>query len=192
MSRSDDRQLVAQCLCGCQSAWQQLYARIEIIVNYIVRWRQWSFGLQQMEEIRQEVLSSFFSSLKTFDFNCSLETFASTITKNKCISEIRRQSAAKRAGERFAVSMQGYDSVAAPGETNERRLLRTEDRRQIELALSQLGEKCRTILRMKYYDEYSYKQIGEALNIPEGTVASRLKRSLLKLKKIWDEGLEDL
>ena len=40
---------------------------------------------------------------------------------------------------------------------------------------------------MKYYDEYSYKQIGEKLNIPEGTVASRLKRSLLKFKKILEE-----
>ena len=192
MSNSEDRQLVSQCLCGCQSSWQQLYIRIEKTVKYIVHWRRWGFSPQQIEEVVQEVLKSFISSLNTFDFNCSLETFASTITKNKCISEIRRQSAAKRAGERFAVSMQGYDSVAAPGESDERRLLRTEDRRQIKLALGQLGEKGRTILRMKYYDDYSYKQIGEALNIPEGTVASRLKRSLLKLKKIWDEGLEEL
>ncbi len=88
--------------------------------------------------------------------------------------------------------MQGYDSIAAPGETNERRLLHAEDRQQIELALSLLGEKCRTILRMKYYDEYSYKQIGEALNIPAGTVASRLKRSLLQLKKAWEESTEDV
>ena len=129
MSRSNDRQLVDQCLCGCQSAWRQLYSRLEKTVNYIVRWTQWSFSPQQMEEIRQEVLNSFVVSLKTFDFNCSLETFASTVTKNKCVSEIRRQAAAKRAGERFAVSVYGYDSVAAPGETNERRLLNAEERR---------------------------------------------------------------
>jgi RNA polymerase sigma-70 factor (ECF subfamily) len=192
MSNSKERQLVAQCLCGCQSSWRQLYVRIEKTVSYIVRWRQWGLNQAQMEETVQEVLNSFISSLETFDFNCSLETFASTITKNKCVSEIRKQSAAKRAGERFAVSVHGYDSVAAPGETNERRLLLTEEHHQVVLALGQLGEKCRTILRMRYYDEYSYKQIGEILNIPAGTVASRLKRSLLQLKKAWEESTEEV
>jgi len=191
MSNSRDQQLVTQCLGGCQSAWQELYDRIETTVSYIVRWRQWGFSPQQIEEIRQEVLSNFISSLNTFDFNCSVETFVSTITKNKCVSEIRRQSAAKRAGERFAISAQGYASVAAPGETDERRLLHAEERRQLELALGQLGEKCRTILRMKYYDECSYKQIAETLNIPEGTVASRLKRSLLHLRKKVEECMPD-
>jgi len=190
MSRSNDRQLVAQCLSGCQSAWEELYVRLETTVNYIVRWRQWSFNPQQMEEVRQEALNSFVASLKTFDFNCSLETYASTITKNKCISEIRRQCAAKRAGERFAVSVLGHDSVAGPEGNDERRLLFEEDRRQIEQALDQLGENCRTILRMKYYNDYSYKQIAEKLNIPAGTVSSRLKRSLQQLKKAWEENAE--
>jgi len=191
MSDSGDRQLVNQCLCGCQSSWQQLYIRIEKTVKYIVHWRRWGFSPQQIEEVVQEVLNSFIASLKTFDFNCSLETFASTITKNKCISEIRRQCAAKRAGERFAVSLQGYDRVAGPDETNERRLLYAEEQRHIERALGQLGERCRIILMMKYYDEYSYKQIGDALNIPAGTVASRLKRGLLKFKKAWEEHAEE-
>ena len=190
MFNSKDQQLVHQCLRGCQSSWQQLYVRVEKTVSYILRWRQWGFSTQQREEIGQEVIHSFISSLDGFDFKCSLETFASTITKNKCISEIRRQSAAKRAGERFAVSLQEYDFIAAQSDNNERKLMHAEDRRQLDRALGQLGEKCRTILRMKYYDEYSYKQIGEALNIPQGTVSSRLKRSLLQLKKIWEESEE--
>jgi len=191
MSNGKDQQLVYQCLCGCQSSWQQLYVRVEKTVSYILRWTQWGFSPQQREEIGQEVIYSFISSLDGFDFKCSLETFASTITKNKCISEIRRQTAAKRAGERFAVSLQEYDFIAEPGDNNERKLMHKEDRQQLALALRQLGEKCRTILRMKYYDEYSYKQIGETLNIPAGTVSSRLKRCLLKLKKSCEECIED-
>ena len=192
MSNSNDQELVYQCLRGCQSSWQQLYVRVERTVSYILRWRQWGFSPQQMEEIGQEVLNSLISSLESFDFKCSLETFASTITKNKCISEIRRQTAAKRAGERFAVSLHEYGCIATPADNNERKLVHAEDRRQLALALRQLGEKCRTILRMKYYDEYSYKQIGETLNIPAGTVSSRLKRCLLKLKKSCEDCMEDM
>jgi len=187
MTNCTDQELVAQCLNSCQSAWQQLYSRIEKTVLYIVRWKQWGFSYQQIEEIGQESLNSFFSALDTFDFNCSLETFASTIARNTCISEIRRQAAAKRSGERFAVSVQGYDFVNGSGGKDELRLLHAEERRQLLLALRQLEESSRTILRLRYYDECSYKQIAQQLSIPEGTVASRLKRSLQHLKKKLEE-----
>ena len=154
---------------------------------YIIRWKQWRFSLQQIEEVGQEALNSFFSALDSFDFNCSLETFASTIAKNKCISEIRRQSAAKRAGERFAVPVQGYDFAAGSGGRDECRLMNAEEHRQLLAAFRQLEENSRIILHMRYYEEYSYKKIAELLNIPEGTVASRLKRSLAHLRKKVEE-----
>lgn len=191
MSYSTDQELVAQCLDGCVSAWQQLYTRIEKTVTYIIRWKQWGFSSQQSEEVGQEALNSFFSALASFDFNCSLETFASTIARNKCISEIRRQAAAKRAGERFAVSVQGYDFVAGSGGRNECRLLHAEEHRQLLIAFRQLEEYSRTILRLRYYDECSYKQIAERLNIPEGTVGSRLKRSLAHLRKKVEESMPE-
>lgn len=190
MFNGSDQELVGQCLAGCESAWQQLYSRVEKTVVYIVRWQKWGFTSQQIEEVAQETLNSFISALDSFDFNCSLETFASTIAKNKCISEIRRQSAAKRAGERFAVSVRGYD-LAGSVEKDEWKLLHAEEHRQLAQAFSQLEEHSRLILRLRYYDEYSYKQIGEMLNIPAGTVSSRLKRSLQKLKKTWEENTKD-
>jgi len=183
MSKSSDRHLVARCLGGCNPAWQELYARIERTISYIVRWKHWGFSHQQAEEIVQEALNNFIGALNTFDFKCSLETFASTIARNKCISEIRRQCATKRAAERLAISLQGYEYIPGAAESNERRLVKTEEHRLLCDALKQMGESCRTILRLRYYEEYSYKQIAELLNIPEGTVASRLKRSLVRLRK---------
>ncbi|MBM4311817.1 MAG: sigma-70 family RNA polymerase sigma factor [Deltaproteobacteria bacterium] len=191
MSYSTDQEMVAQCLDGCVSAWQQLFARVEKTITYIIRWQQWGFSSQQSEEVGQEALNSFFSALESFDFNCSLETFASTIARNKCISEIRRQAAAKRAGERFAVSAQGYDFAAGSGGGDERRLLYAENHRQLLIAFRQLEEYSRTILRLRYFEECSYKQIAEQLNIPQGTVGSRLKRSLAHLRKKVEECMNE-
>jgi len=187
MSSSNDQQLVAQCLCGCPSSWRQLYVRIEKTVSYIVSWQRWGFSPLHMEEIGQEVINSCISSLDTFDFNCSLETFISTITKNRCVSELRRQLAAKRDGERLAVSVPGYESVAGQSPCGERLLMRAEEHRHLTTALRQMDENYKTILRLRYYEECSYKQIAAQLNIPEGTVASRLKRSLAHLRKKVEE-----
>jgi RNA polymerase sigma-70 factor, ECF subfamily len=187
MQNFNEQQLVSQCLCGCQSSWRELYARIENTVNYIVRWKRWGFSPVQMEEIAQEVLNNCISCLDTFDFNCSLETFVSTITKNKCVSELRRLSAAKRAGDRSTVPLQEYDCIPGSAETQERRLVHAEERRELAAALRQMDENYKTILRMRYYEERSYKQIAARLNIPAGTVASRLKRSLTHLKRKIEE-----
>jgi len=191
MSYTPDQELVAQCLEGCETAWQQLYRRTEKTVMFVIRSRKWGLSLQQTEEVGQEALNSFFSSLDTFDFNCSLETFASTIAKNKCISEIRRQSAAKRAGERFAVPLQGYEPASSLNGSDTCRLVSAEEHRQLLAAFRQLEEYSRIILRMRYYDDCSYTQIAERLNIPVGTVGSRLKRSLAHLRKKVEEYMTD-
>ena len=54
----------------------------------------------------------------------------------------------------------------------------------MQAALDAIDEKCRTIIRLKYYDDYSYEDIAALSNLPLGTVASRLKRCLLELRKL--------
>lgn len=184
---NDDRQLVKLCLGGCESAWQQLYSRIKKTISFIVNWKLWNFSPHQAEEVAQEALNGFFSALQSFDFNCSIETFTSIITKNHCISELRRQTAAKRASDRLAVSLSELECIPGPAECSEQRLVRAEECRLLEHAFEQIGEGPRTILELRYFEEYSYKQIAKRLNIPQGTVASRLKRSHARLREKMDE-----
>ena len=60
----------------------------------------------------------------------------------------------------------------------------SETSQMMKSALDELDEQCRTIVRLKYYDDYSYEDIAALSNLPLGTVASRLKRCLLELKRI--------
>jgi RNA polymerase sigma factor (sigma-70 family) len=131
------------------------------------------------------------SSLKTFNFECSLETFASNIAKNKCISEIRRITALKREGEKESLSADALDedgnnivALADSSTPQSRNLDRSDIQAVMQEALAAVDEKCRTIIRLKYYDDYSYEDIAALSQIPMGTVASRLKRCLLELKRL--------
>jgi RNA polymerase sigma factor (sigma-70 family) len=187
----DDRLLISRCLSGQQDAWSDLYRRLYKPVHFITHWHKWNFPPEQAEEVMQEVFLRLVSSLKTFNFECSLETFASNIAKNKCISEIRRITALKREGEKESLSADALDedgeariAVRGSGSPFSNILENADTSRMLQQALDGLDEQCRSIVRLKYYDDYSYEDIAALSQIPMGTVASRLKRCLLELKRL--------
>lgn len=63
----------------------------------------------------------------------------------------------------------------------QRDVLRNDEFGRLEKAMRKLDETDRQILYLKYYEEMSYKEIGEITEVPEGTVASRLSRALRRL-----------
>jgi RNA polymerase sigma-70 factor (ECF subfamily) len=191
LSIQDDQKLISCCLSNDEVAWSSLYRRLYKTVHFITHWHKWNFSPDQADEIMQDVFLGIVSSLKTFQFECSLETFASNIAKNKCISEIRRISALKREGAAESLSADEMDAdgearlvLADPKSSFSAVLESTETIHMMKSALDELDEQCRTIVRLKYYDDYSYEDIAALSQIPLGTVASRLKRCLLELKQI--------
>lgn len=194
LSHHKDKELIQQCLSGSEDAWSQLYRRIYMPVHFITHWKKWNFSHDDAQEIMQEVFMNMITAIRTFNFECSIETFASNIAKNKCISEIRRICAQKREGEQNCMSLYDPDKEGT---------MRTalEDRRssfleQVETAeaysalesgLQRLNERCRSIIRLKYYEDRSYEDICFLLSLPMGTVASRLKRCLEELSDLCEK-----
>jgi RNA polymerase sigma-70 factor (ECF subfamily) len=139
----------------------------------------------------QEVFLRIVTSLQTFNFECPLEAFVSRVAKNRCISEIRHLSALKREGAEESVSADEINDDGVPRHVLEDPdscfsavLEKTEANQILNSALDDLDEQCRSIVRLKYYDDYSYEDIAALSQIPMGTVASRLKRCLLELKRL--------
>ncbi len=188
----NDRELVRHCLAGNQDAWVLLYNRTCGTIYYITHWKTWGFSNQEAEEVMQEVLASLVVSLKTFKFDCSLETFASNIAKNKCISHIRKQSAGKRSGEKNVVSLHDESQAAELALEDKRSsfsslLENIETIKMVRVSLNAISERCRMLIRLRYYQDQSYEEIAKALQLPMGTVASRLKRCLLKLRTLCEQ-----
>ena len=61
-------------------------------------------------------------------------------------------------------------------------LMATEDQKILAKALEDMPEACRRIISLRYYRQMSYQEICGVLELPLGTVCSRLKRCLSKLK----------
>lgn len=84
------------------------------------------------------------------------------------------------------------ESVLCENEHLPRPLQAIDDQDSIQRALSQLGPDARMIVVMHYFEELSYAEIAAQLEIPMGTVMSRLSRSREQLRKLLDENSRQL
>src|SRR5205085_4680845 len=76
-------------------------------------------------------------------------------------------------------------------EQADERLLREERAVQVRRALARLSEEHRTILVLREIDDCDYDEIAQILQLPVGTVRSRLHRARLQLKEQLDSVLGD-
>jgi len=108
---------------------------------------------------------------------------------------LRKKTALKRGKEEL-----GYVLEEGKGEDDSPRAIAVEDSagpeailvgaqdaRALVEALEQLGADCQQIIRLRYFHQQSYNEICGLLELPLGTVCSRLKRCLLKLKGLLDK-----
>lgn len=188
--------LINMAIDGYEEAWKELYRRYYGRVKRVVAWRKWSFRYAEVEEIIQEVFLELIRALPNFRGEASLATFLTRLAKNKCISVLRRKGAQKRAREEFGFIFDDRRSdddqerripVESPHGRPEESLLFSENASELIQALRRLPEECRDIIRKRYFEELSYRDICELLDMPLGTVCSRLKRCLSRLKEIFEE-----
>ncbi|MCP4715104.1 MAG: sigma-70 family RNA polymerase sigma factor [Deltaproteobacteria bacterium] len=185
----DEKMLIKECLKGNEAAWRDLYRHLYEELYLITRWKKWYFPPEAAEDVMQEAYMHIVKSLENFKFESSLLTYASNITKRLCIEEIRRVTAIKRKTNRDAVAFSDVESVVAAGSAH----VDADDGQNetLNAALEEIDPPCRNILKLKFYDECSYKEISLLLNIATGTVGSRMQRCIVKLKKIIEKNAGD-
>lgn len=194
MSLSEE-QLVERCLGGDASAWEELYKRHYRRVKTVIGWRRWGFSLNEVEDGVQEVFLELVRSLPRFRGEASLSTFLTRLARNRCISHLRKKTALKRGKEELGYIMEdgkGEDGTpralaVEEGAGPEELFVASEDARDLVESLERLGTECQQIIRLRYYRQLSYNEICALLELPLGTVCSRLKRCLTKLRQQLDK-----
>jgi len=188
----DDR-LIAGCVDGDGRCWEALYRRYYGHVRRVVAWPRWRFTPSEVEDYVQEVFLELIRSLPNFRGEASLSTFLTRLTKNRCVSQIRRKTAQKRVREEVGYLLE--ERKGAPEDqpmaiaistdpTPADEVLAMEDAAELLKGVQTLSPDCQTILRLRYYKDMSYDEICGSLGLPLGTVCSRLKRCLDRLKKV--------
>jgi RNA polymerase sigma-70 factor (ECF subfamily) len=134
------------------------------------------------EDIGQEVFIKLYYSLPEFRGEAKLSTYIQKIAVNLTLNEIKRR---KRFFSMFSQkgNNEMYEFEVADHDNEERR----ESSEIVNKALMGLDPKFRIIVNMRMLQGYSTKETAEILNLPLGTVLSRLSRAQEQLKSILEK-----
>ncbi len=179
---ADDRRLIAECLQGRTAAFGELVRRYQDrLYNTVYRLVEHP---EDAQDVVQEAFLSAYQSLGTFKGDSQFFTWLYRIAINTAISLKRKQRvgvALRTAGE----GGPGSEPLDASLESRpEHALERSEQERQIQAALSRLSLEHRTVLILKDIEGQKYEDMAAALQVPIGTIRSRLHRARSELRQI--------
>jgi len=132
------------------------------------------------EDLAQDAMVSVWRRAASYDpKRAAASTWIFVIARNAWIDRLRREKVelAYRAG-----LDEPFDSEERPDQAAER--VQTEE--SMQAALKTLSEEQRQVVRLSFFEDRPHSEIAEALNLPLGTVKSRLRLALMKLRAQWE------
>ena len=171
--------LIQQCLNGDEAAWQTIVRTHRRKVFNIAY--KFVGNVDEAEDLSQEVFIKVFRSLGTFDRRANFQTWLYSVTRNLCIDHYR---ALRK--EREAMNRDLDIDVLAPAshDRNPHQLLESQDQAALlRRALDRLPEALRTAVVLRDLQELSYEDIARTLDLPDGTVKSRISRGRAELAR---------
>jgi RNA polymerase sigma-70 factor, ECF subfamily len=139
----------------------------------------------EAEDLTQEVFLAFWKGANYDPNRGSMVVFLMTITRSRAINRLNQKRSQQQLTERFKHSVPEH----YVNNTMEKATF-NEIQQRVAEALKELPDSQRQILEMAYYDGLSQSQITEQLNIPLGTVKTRSRQGLLKLRKLLNDLVE--
>jgi RNA polymerase sigma-70 factor (ECF subfamily) len=173
--------LIRRCQQGDELAIEILVQRYQ---NYVYRLCYLVMHNQQdAEDMTQETFIRACRALPRFEIRegISFEAWLYRIAVNCCRSRMRRKWYQVVPWQRLGF---GERLAANPEDRPERVVLRGEQRSQVLNAIDKLGEKHRLVIVLRYYADLSSDEIAQVLNIPSGTVRSRLHTARRRLREL--------
>jgi RNA polymerase sigma-70 factor (ECF subfamily) len=174
---NDDASLIAATLAGDNAAFGQLVVRYQDrLFNALLR----VIGLpEDARDVVQDAFVQAFVKLDTFRGNAAFYTWLYRIAFNLAISRARRRrKTASLDRTKADCGGEPIDDQPAP----DAEILQSERVELVHAALAELSDEYRQILVLREIEGCRYEQIAEILELPVGTVRSRLFRARMELK----------
>jgi RNA polymerase sigma-70 factor (ECF subfamily) len=182
---ADDHSLIAECLAGDAAAFGELVRRHQDrLFNTVIRLVD---NADDAQDVVQEAFLNAYQSLDGFKGDSLFFTWLYRIAVNTAISLRRKQRVSisidsSRNGE-FPIDPLDPSEQSRPGHALER----AEQERRIQQALSRLSPEHRAVLVMKDMEGQKYETMAEILQVPIGTIRSRLHRARLELRQLLEQ-----
>jgi RNA polymerase sigma-70 factor, ECF subfamily len=178
LRRSPDEDVLAALREGRVNALDVLYDRYAKQV-YSLAYRILG-NSEEAEDITQEIFLTLWKKDAYQTTRGSLKAFLVTLTRSRSIDKLRSQGTRHRFLQRWQrLSESEQETTSPPLDT----LSLSEESRLLHQALADLSDSERKILEIAYYEEASQAEIAKRLNLPLGTVKSRSRQGLNKLRQ---------
>jgi RNA polymerase sigma-70 factor (ECF subfamily) len=180
-------QLIERCLAGEEAAWEDL-VRIHTRRVYAICYR-FTSSEQEAQDLTQEVFLRVFRSLKSFRAgDGSFMIWLGRLARNLLIDHYRRTKFYK-ATESIEEQLPIIEETQAMSAWTGGMLAGREASETLWSALKKLSPALREAVILRDIKELEYREIAQALKVPEGTVKSRLNRGRAELARILRPGI---
>ncbi len=167
-----EQDLVERCRKGDDEAWREMVDHLGQRV-YSVAYH-FSLKREDAEELSQEIFLKIFENLHRYDGTYPLLAWVVSLARNLCIDRYRRKKRERSfrfvSDEAVAPMLKSDDDPAAEA-------IRKERTKLLFWALGEIPEDLAEILVLRDLEGLAYDEIGKALDLPDGTVKSRLFRA---------------
>lgn len=168
----EDSKLVELAKTGNQEAFSKLIEEVKL--------KLYKTGISILKndedtcDAIQETLINAYKSLNTLKNNEYFSTWIMKILMNKCYDIIRKNKKIIYLDEKIKIEQDMYYEMYS-------------QESELEVVLNKIDKDLKMVTVLYYYDDLSVSEISEVLNIPEGTVKSRLSRARSKIYAILKE-----
>jgi len=177
-----DSQLIERCLCGEEAAWEDLvkvYTRRVYSICYRFVGKE-----GEAQDLTQEVFLRIFKTLKSFRSNeGSFSVWLNRLTRNLLIDHYRR-SKLERSTDSIEDQLRVLEETEQTSARADSMLAGREASEMLQAGLQKLSPELRETIILRDIEELEYREIAQVLNVPEGTVKSRLNRGRAELARI--------
>jgi RNA polymerase sigma-70 factor (ECF subfamily) len=163
-----DAELVALCRNGDADAWRELVERFSRYV-YAIATQAFRLREHDAEDVFQEVFARVYEKLDQLRDDEAVRPWIAQLTRRLCLDKLRANARVEPSDEEI-------------GDEVDETLERIEEAFGVHQMLEALPQHCQEILDRFFAKDESYRTIGEALELPPGTIASRISRCLARLR----------
>ncbi len=178
---TSDQQLIDQCLAGQSEAFGHLVTRYEgrlygTLVHTVG-------SVHEARDVAQEAFVLAFQKLNTFRQESSFYSWLFRIAYNTAVSRHRRLRGETASVDAIRETTGTEPTDHRPESDPAHQLHTTERQALVHTALSELAEEFRTVIILREMEGLSYEEIAQIVEVPVGTVRSRIHRARTELRE---------
>ncbi len=181
-----DRNLLERCLQGKSRAWEDFVDRFLGLVIHVVSHTAQARSIRLTPDDRDDLCAEVFLNLLKDDFailrhfrgQSSLATYLTVVTRRIVVKKMMQMRAMAPLKE--GAGRQAARDVAASGPPPEKRI---SDREEVDRLLEGLADGESRIVRMYHLEGKSYREISQALGVPENSIGPVLTRARSKMRR---------